>query len=374
MIGLATYASIIGLIYLVIQLRLRASWSSLSTWETPPEYRPSTSVVIIIPARNEASNIRPCLQSILDQNYPASLMKIILVDDQSDDRTLELARSFDDDRLTIVALEDRVLTSSSSPKKRALNIGIDESDAELIITTDADCIASVEWLRSIVSFYEKEDVDMIAGPVLFDPLHSSFEKFQGLDFIGMMGITGAGIHSGLFHMCNGANLTFSRAAFVQVGGYAGTDHIASGDDILLAQKIVQHPDLKIRFLKSTEAIVLTKPVEKISDFISQRLRWGAKSEHYSEKRIIWIQFVVLITSLSLLAFALLGIMFFKWHWKKYLIAFSILFVLKSIGDYLSLKRYSTFFNRLGLMRSFFYSSIVHILYISIVGLLSVFIR
>lgn len=374
MIGLAVYTTIVGLVYLVIQLKLRGSWMSLSPWEIPSAFDPITSVVVIIPARNEASNIKACLQSILAQDYPSHLMKVFLVDDHSEDRTLEFAKSFDDTRLVVVALEDRKLSDSASPKKRALNIGIAESDAELIITTDADCVVSSEWLQSLVSFYEKGNVDLIAGPVLFDPLTSSFKRFQGLDFIGMMGITGAGIHSKRFHMCNGANLAFSRGAFNKVRGYEGTDHIASGDDILLAQKFVQHPELNIGYLKSNAAVVFTKPIDKVGAFVAQRLRWGAKSEHYSEKRIIWIQFAVLITCLSLLAFAILGIIFYRWHWKKYLIAFSILFSLKSIADYLSLKTYTRFFDRAYLLRNFLYSSLAHILYISVVGLLSVFVR
>jgi len=374
MIGLAIYATVVGLIYFAIQLGLRSSWSRLPTWEIPHAFDPGTSVVVIIPARNEATNIKSCLQSILDQTYPEGLMKVIVVDDHSEDRTVELARSFDDDRLTVIALEKRKLKDSSSPKKQALNIGINDSVADLIITTDADCVVHENWIRSIVSYFEKGSVDMIAGPVLFNPLETPFERFQGLDFIGMMGITGAGIHSRQFHMCNGANLAFSRSAFAKVKGYEGTDHIASGDDILLAQKFVEHPELRIGYLKSNEAVVETKPVEKMGDFIAQRLRWGAKSEHYTEKRIIWIQFVVLITCLSIVAFAMLGIVLYKWHWKKYLIAFSILFSLKSIADYLSLNTYSRFFQRSSLLRNFGYASIAHILYISLVGLLSVFVR
>lgn len=374
MIGLAIYASIIGAVYLWIQLSLRKSWLALPAFVFDKGAIPSTSVVVIIPARNEAANIKACLTAILEQDYPSALMKVILVDDYSEDRTLEVVRSIDDDRLMVIALEERNLVDSSSPKKRAINLGIQESEAALIVTTDADCVAGQNWLRSIVTYYESQDVALIAGPVLFDPLDTSFEQFQGLDFLGMMGITGAGIQSGRFHMCNGANLAFSRKAFELVEGYKGTDHIASGDDILLAQKMVQHPDLNINYLKSTEAVVHSKPVNKISDFIAQRLRWGAKSEHYSEKQIIWIQFVVLLTCLSLLAFALLGVAFYKWHWKKYLLAFSILYLLKSIADYFSLKTYAKFFGRLDLMRGFVYASIAHIVYISVVGLLSVFIR
>ena len=40
-------------------------------------------------------------------------------------------------------------------------------------------------------------------------------------------------------MCNGANLAYERKAFFEVNGFTGIDHIASGDDMLLMQKIAQ---------------------------------------------------------------------------------------------------------------------------------------
>ena len=374
MTGLAIYATIIGLIYLMIQLSLKKSWLALPEWAVAQDFTGSTSVVVIIPARNEAVNIRSCLESILNQDYPPNLLEIILVDDHSEDRTLEFARSFSDPRIKVIALEELALIDSLSPKKQALNIGIKESNATLIVTTDADCTADKEWIKTIVHYYENGQVDMIAGPVIFDPTDSSFERFQALDFIGMMGITGAGINAQKFHMCNGANLAFSRSSFEKVNGYAGTDHIASGDDILLAQKYVNDPDLNIGFLKSNNAVITTKPVAGLSDFLKQRLRWGAKSEHYSEKNIIWIQFFVLITCLSLVAFMLLGILFYKWHWLKYLMATGILLLHKSIADFIALKAYTRFFKRTTLMKGFVYGQFAHIFYISIVGLLSIFVR
>jgi len=277
MLGLSIYACVIGIIYCWIQLGLRHSWLQMSSWNIPSDFIPETSVVVIIPARNEAANIKTCLESILNQNYPSSLMKVLLVDDYSEDRTLEVARKVSDNRLTIIALEDLELVESTSPKKRAINIGIQKTTAELIITTDADCIVNENWMLSVVSYFQLNKVDMIAGPVLFEPLRSAFERFQALDFIGMMGVTGAGIYSSKFHMCNGANLAFSRRAFMEVDGYTGTEHVASGDDILLAQKFINNPQLKMAFLKSNDAIVRSKPVEKVSQFISQRLRWGSLS-------------------------------------------------------------------------------------------------
>ena len=160
---------------MIIQLKLRRVWLAIPEYTQQYSYFPKTSVAVIIPARNEAKNIKKCLESILNQNYPKDLINIVLVDDYSTDRTLEFARSFEDRSIQVIALEDEAVEESLSPKKRALNLGISRTSAKLIITTDADCIAGEDWIRSIVQYYETQEVDMIAGPVLFDPLNSSFD-------------------------------------------------------------------------------------------------------------------------------------------------------------------------------------------------------
>ncbi len=59
-------------------------------------------------------------------------------------------------------------------------------------------------------------------------------------------------------MCNGANLAYERKVFYEVNGFTGIDHIASGDDMLLMQKIAQRFPGKISYLLSKESIVTTQ--------------------------------------------------------------------------------------------------------------------
>jgi len=50
-------------------------------------------VAIIVPARDEESNIGPCLASLLGQQYPAGQLAVYVVDDDSTDGTVQVARS-----------------------------------------------------------------------------------------------------------------------------------------------------------------------------------------------------------------------------------------------------------------------------------------
>ena len=103
---------------------------------------------------------------------------------------------------------------------------------------------------------------------------SLFERFQSLDYIGMMGITGAGVQGNFSHICNGANLAYEKKLFYEVGGFKDIDHVASGDDMLLMQKVARFYPKSLGFLKNSEATVLTKAKPTIKDFLSQRMRWA----------------------------------------------------------------------------------------------------
>src|ERR1700741_4803978 len=109
-----------------------------------------------------------------------------------------------------------------------------------------------------------------------------------MDFLVLQGITGASVTKKIHSMCNGANLAYEKKIFYEVNGFAGIDHIASGDDMLLMHKIAKIYPGRIGYLKSTEAIVNTQPMATWPDFFNQRIRWASKATHYNDKRIFWV--------------------------------------------------------------------------------------
>lgn len=345
-------------------------WRSLPIWEIPPDFLPHTKVSILIPARNEAANIQKCIQSVLSQNYPLNLFEIILIDDHSEDDTVKLVKDLSSQNIQILYLKDFIENRASLKafKKKAIEIGIQNSSGELIVTTDADCIVPKNWLNYLVSFYEKKEVKFIAAPVNFHDEHSLFEKFQSLDFLGMMCVTGAGIHRRFMNMCNGANLAYEKKAFYEVNGFEGIDKIASGDDMLLMQKMSKRFPDQIGFLKNKNATTLTKAVPDLRSFISQRIRWGSKSGNYQEFQIIAILGFVFLFCVNILLNFLLLLFFFTDLTWIFLFQLSI----KTVIDFFFLKSISDFFERKDLMKVFFLSQIMHIIYIAVIGFLSNF--
>ena len=140
---------------------------------------------------------------------------MIVIDDHSTDKTPQYVKHFQHANLHLVELHNHVQPIENQPfKKKAIEAAIGTAKGTLIVTTDGDCVVQPDWLNLIAAFYETQGKRFIAAPVNFHEENSFFERFQSLDYIGMMGITGAGVQGNFTHMCNGANLAILAVSFL----------------------------------------------------------------------------------------------------------------------------------------------------------------
>jgi poly-beta-1,6-N-acetyl-D-glucosamine synthase len=333
------------------------------SWRSIPDFKPSADISlkkisVIIPARNEEDNIGRLLTALRQQAFPEELVEIIVVDDHSEDKTAEIVGQYNNVRL--LHLGDDILNSY---KKKAIETGIDAATGELIITTDADCFPPEEWLKSISSFKEEKQSVFIAAPVVVNCNSTIVQMFQALDFMVLQGITGAAVYKKNLAMCNGANLTYEKKAFYEVNGFAGVDHIASGDDMLLMYKIwKKYPD-SVHYLKSKDAIVSTQPVSSWKEFFNQRMRWASKATAYNDKRILPVLLLVYFFNLSFFALLIAG--FWDYHNWIYLLALWILKTLVELPFFVTL---SIFFDKQWAVKWFFFFQPLHIFYTVFIGL------
>ncbi len=303
--SVVSYLSLfLTIIYLAVVISFIRGWHRL----IPFQYQPataSTSVSIIVAARNEALKIHETIEALLAQDFPKELVEIIFIDDHSTDDTAGIIRCFAAQGVKLISLkEDRALNSY---KKKAIQTAIAGASGKLIITTDADCRMGINWLKTIVSFYEKHNYKMISSPVAYDQEQSFFERSQSLEFLYLIGLGASTIGNGKPSTCNGANLAYERDAFYEVGGFQGIDDLASGDDELLLHKIAARYDGHIGFLKNRDAIVYTHAKPTLAEFIQQRKRWASKSTRYKNKAIIVLGVFIWFFNVSILLNLLAGI-------------------------------------------------------------------
>jgi cellulose synthase/poly-beta-1,6-N-acetylglucosamine synthase-like glycosyltransferase len=364
--------TLFSILYIFIIFKYIKDWDKLSVWHIPPFFAPSTKISVLIPARNEADGIESCLDSILQNNYPKNLYEIIAIDDHSEDTTPQIIqqKALSHSNLHLLELKKYIQPNETqSFKKKAIETAIAQATGDLIVTTDADCMVQPNWLLLLASYYEKNNYKFIAAPVNFYRETNALTRFQSLDFMGMMGVTGGGIAGKWNYLCNGANLAYQKAAFYAVGGFSGIDNLASGDDILLLHKMVARYPESVGFLKNKAATVFTEAKPTLQSFISQRLRWATKNSGYTDFRVTATLGVVFLYSWLIVVFLVGGVWNVAFFWA------SIgLLACKFGADAVFLYKMSDFFERKELMKGYLSAALLHLLYILGIGTASLFIK
>ncbi|WP_461073906.1 glycosyltransferase [Spirosoma horti] len=254
------------------------------TWCNMRPFRPANSapvrpaITVVIPVRNEAGNIENLLNDLSRQSY--ARFEVIVADDSSTDSTLSILQQYA--QTAPYSLRPLPLPNerTASPKKRAITQSIALATGDLIVTTDGDCRVGTEWLATIAAFYEKTGAKLISGPVTFTTEQTVFDALQTVEFASLIGSGACTMALGVPTMCNGANLCYEKRVFAAVDGFAGVDHLASGDDELLMHKIAVRYPAGVHFLKSPLAIVQTDAHQSWRGFYNQRKRWASKWRAY----------------------------------------------------------------------------------------------
>ena len=320
-----------------------------------------THFTIVIPARNEAANIKACVDSILAQDYPTEFFEVIVIDDFSEDDTAFIVKAIGHDHpnVHLLSLADYFKSDEmNSFKKKAIEKAVSHAKGNWIVTTDADCIIPKYWLSLYNAYIIKNNPVFVAAPVMFIKESGVLNEFQVLDFLALQGITAAAVGAGKHSMSNGANLAFEKSAFIAVGGYQGVDQIASGDDMFLMHKMKVTLSNRIGYLFHPGAIVLTKTMSNWKDFIMQRIRWSSKARYYDDNSIFWVLLLVYLYNLFLL------VLLFAGAYIPVLISLAI----KTIFELIFLTPVSKFYQLTGELRYFPLFQPLHIVYTLVAGL------
>ncbi len=318
------------------------------------------NVTVIVPARNEATTLNKCLAAISLQDYPQELLEVIVVDDDSEDDTSAVVKRW------MPAHENwHLLHTKDAPdrgsKKTAISWAVKHARGEVILQTDADTYAGKYWVSSMVIGWDPEE-GLRSGPVLLEPATPVFGHLQSLEYIGLVTLGAGSMQGNTPNMVNGANLAYSRDAFLDVGGFAGVDHFASGDDEMLLQKIMA-AGYPVRFVKAREAVVYSYTQPDWQAFSRQRLRWVSKARHYHNRKTNLVQLV-----------AYLGFWFFPVSTAFACIHPSYFWLplaglaAKCLFDLPLMYLGANFFNRLSLLKWFLPLQMLYIPYVLWVGI------
>lgn len=119
------------------------------------EFFPQISV--IIPYFNEEKNLPEKIKNILEINYPKEKMEVILVSDGSDDRSDQIVEQYTNSNFHLYRLNTR------QGKASALNLGLNNSNYEIIIFTDASILLDKNSIYNIVQPFFNPEIGCVSG-------------------------------------------------------------------------------------------------------------------------------------------------------------------------------------------------------------------
>ncbi len=290
----------INILYFFFNLVLIITWLKMNSKKSVFQSKKDTKLTIIIPVRNEEDNILNLLQDIDNQTYPLENIEVIIANDCSTDQTEQIVLAFQEKAKYSLRILNLLNDNSTSPKKRAIQKSIEISSGELIITTDGDCRVSKNWLSSIENCYRENEAKLISSPATFINENNFWNTAQIIEFASLIGSGACAMYLRKPNMCNGANIAYTREVFENVGGFAGNEHLASGDDEFLMHKIAKIYPEKVIFNSDFEAIVRTKSQPNIQQFYQQRRRWASKWKHYQDWKVSALAIFIFAVNLGVI--------------------------------------------------------------------------
>jgi biofilm PGA synthesis N-glycosyltransferase PgaC len=219
-------------------------------------------VSVIVAAYCEEAVIERTLASLLALDYP--LYEIVVVDDGSTDRTVEILSAYAADG-RIRLLEKR----QNEGKAMALNDAIPIARGDIVTIVDADIQPQPDTLRHLVTHFRHGRVAAVAGNPQVTNTSSLLAKMQATEFASIVSVLRRAQRVwGRILTVSGAVCAFRKSAIVDVGLF---DPEMATEDIALTWKL-QRRFYDVRY--EPRAVVAMQVPETLSGLYRQRKRWA----------------------------------------------------------------------------------------------------
>lgn len=231
-------------------------------------------IAVLVAARNEENNISKCLQSLVNQDYPADKIQILVGNDQSTDNTRVLVDQFVRQYQNITQVHITAPIGKARGKANVLAQLAHQTNAAYFLITDADIETRPGWARNLVSFFNPK-TGIVSGTTVVTG-SSLWERMQQADWLYFMGLLLTFDKIGMHSTAVGNNMAISRDAYLSTGGYENFDFSVTEDYKLFEQ--VRSKGWKTINMCNPASINFSAAAADIKTLLNQRKRWltGAK--------------------------------------------------------------------------------------------------
>ncbi len=182
----------------------------------PPPLARYPRVSVVVCAYNSERTMEACLASLEALDYPD--YEVIVVNDGSNDRTLEIAEGYP---------FCRIISQPNKGLSAARNVGAEAATGEIVAYTDSDCVADPDWLTYLVARMEAGNLAACGGPNFPPPENSLVPAAVA---VSPGGPTHVLISDEVAEHIAGCNMAFRREVLLGLGGFDPI-YRAAGDDV-----------------------------------------------------------------------------------------------------------------------------------------------
>ena len=239
--------------------RLRGS----SSQSLDPGFQPP--VAVLVPAYNEEKVIERTIRSVLASSYPK--LRVIVIDDGSKDRTLEIAQTVF--AKEIAAGKLLVLTKPNSGKAEALNFGLQRVTEPFYIGIDADTVIAREAIARLIPHFADPTIGAVAGNAKVGNRVNIWTRWQALEYITSQNFERRALDLlGAVTVVPGALGAWRTDLAKEAGGYP-------------VSTVAEDADLTMNFLRrgyrviyEDRALAYTEAPMSARGLMRQRFRWS----------------------------------------------------------------------------------------------------
>jgi GT2 family glycosyltransferase len=182
----------------------------------PPALPRYPRVSVVVCSYNSERTMEACLASLAALDYPD--YEVIVVNDGSTDRTLEITEGFP---------FCRIISQPNKGLSVARNVGAEAATGEIVAYTDSDCVADPDWLTYLVARMETGNLAACGGPNFPPPEDSLVPAAVA---VSPGGPTHVLISDEVAEHIAGCNMAFRREVLLGLGGFDPV-YRAAGDDV-----------------------------------------------------------------------------------------------------------------------------------------------
>ncbi|MGA2352527.1 MAG: glycosyltransferase [Terracidiphilus sp.] len=279
---------LIGILAIIDRLRRPHAVAS-------PGFNPR--VAVLIPAYNEEKVIVRTIRSVLNSDY--ANLRIIVIDDGSSDRTVEVACKAYAAQIAAGSLQ--VLTKPNGGKAAALNYALDRLTEEFYVGIDADTVIAPDAISKLIPHFEDPLVAAVAGNAKVGNRVNLWTRWQALEYITSQNFERRALD--LFNVVTvvpGAIGAWRAGPVKAAGGYP-VNTVAEDADLTMALL-----EMALKVVYEDRALAFTEAPIDAKGLMRQRFRWS-----FGTLQAIWKHRAAFVRNKAMGLFALPNILIFQ---------------------------------------------------------------